>query len=653
MTRAEMPYGSWPSPVSAEDAASAGSSVTGARYGDGTIWWSETRPGEAGRTAVCRLDPSGVPRDVIAAPWNARTRVHEYGGGAWTVMAGTVVFAEFSDQRLYRVAPGGEPEPLTPAPASPAAVRYADLTPARAGTHVLCVRESHDDSGGLSRDIVAVPIDGSAVAEPGAVRSLVAGSRFLAYPRESPDGRQIAWIAWEHPQMPWDGTELRVAAGSLADGYGQVRVLVGSTTESVLQPEWLDDDSLIVASDRDGWWRLYRIDVASGELSPAYEPDADVGGPLWELGHRWFGPLSDGSVLAVRTHGRDSLVVVGNSDGDVRDVPVAGIEMFELADVAATKALLICGGSTTPTGLRELDISTGATRDLRVPMEGLPDPAYLSVAVQRTFRGPRGRDVHAVVYPPHNPDVAPAPGELPPYLALVHGGPTSFSGARASASIAYWTSRGIGVVDVNYGGSSGYGREYRERLRSQWGVVDVEDVVAVVRGLAMAGDADPERLAIQGGSAGGWTVLAALTTTDAFACGISYFGVADATLLAEDTHDFESRYLDGLIGPLPQARAIYDARSPLNNVDGLACPVLLLQGLDDPVVPPAQAERFKDALVAKSIPHAYLAFEGESHGFRKAETTIASLQASLSFLGQVLGFDPPGVPVLPLATYQA
>jgi dipeptidyl aminopeptidase/acylaminoacyl peptidase len=533
-------------------------------------------------------------------------------------------------------------------------VRYADLTPARGGTHVLCVRESHDDSGDLSRDIVAVPLDGSAVDDPEAVRPLVAGSRFLAYPRESPDGARLAWIAWDHPQMPWDGTTLWVAEGSIDNGYGPARTLLGSVTESVLQPTWLDDRTLLVASDRSGWWRLYRVDVGNGAdlddtaLSPVYEPDADVGGPLWTLGTRWFAELPDQRVLAVRTRGRETVAVVDLATGAARDIDLPGIESVSLAGVDGSRALLVCGGSTVPSGLRELDIDTGAMRDIRVPVEGLPDAAYLSVASERVFEGPGGRDVHAIVYPPHNPDASADAGELPPYLVIVHGGPTGRSAARASASIAYWTTRGIGVADVNYGGSSGYGRAYRERLRGQWGIVDVEDVVAVVEGLAASGDADPRRVAIQGGSAGGWTVLAALTTTDTFACGISYFGVADAALLAEHTHDFESRYLDGLIGPLPEARAVYDARSPLNSIDGLSCPVLLLQGLDDPVVPPAQAERFRDALAAKGIPHRYIAFEGESHGFRKAATVVTALEATLSFLGQVMGFDPPGVPRLEL-----
>jgi dipeptidyl aminopeptidase/acylaminoacyl peptidase len=644
-------YGAWPSPVSAEDAARAGAFVSAARYGDGAIWWSETRPDEGGRTAVCRGDTEGARNDVIAAPWNARTRVHEYGGGAWTVAGGTLVFAEFGDQRLYRVVPGGEPEPITPAPPRPAALRYADLTPARDGAHVLCVRESHDESGDLSRDIVAVPLDGSAADDPGAVRSLVAGSRFLAHPRESPDGARLAWIAWDHPQMPWDGTTLRVAEGSIDAGYRPARTLLGSVTESVLQPTWLDNRTLLVASDRSGWWRLYRVDVgdsADGAVTPVYEPDADVGGPLWTLGARWFAELPGHRVLAVRTLGRERVAVVDLATGAARDLDLAGLETVSLADVDGSRALLVCGGSTVPSGLRELDVETGAVRDVRVPVEGLPDPSYLSVASDRVFKGPGGRDVHAIVYPPHNPDVSADAGELPPYLVVVHGGPTGRSSARASASIAYWTTRGIGVADVNYGGSSGYGRAYRERLRGQWGIVDVEDVVAVVEGLAASGDADPRRVAIQGGSAGGWTVLAALTTTDTFACGISYFGVADAALLAEHTHDFESRYLDGLIGPLPEAQAVYDERSPLNSVDGLSCPVLLLQGLDDPVVPPAQAERFRDALAAKGIPHRYIAFEGESHGFRKAATVVTSLEATLSFLGQVMGFDPPGVPRLEL-----
>jgi dipeptidyl aminopeptidase/acylaminoacyl peptidase len=435
--------------------------------------------------------------------------------------------------------------------------------------------------------------------------------------------------------MPWDGTELRV--GEL-DGDGAVpsyRTLIGSTTESMFQPEWVDDDTLQVSSDRTGWWNLYRVGIDAGFEPVALAPvEADLGMPLWQLGMRSYALLPDGRTLAVRTLGVDRLTILDADTGQYDDVALPGI------------ALLLCGGPTTATGLRRLELSTGTLTDIRLGVDSLPDVGYLSEAQPMTFTGKDGLDVYAVVYPPSNRDVQGPDGELPPYVAFVHGGPTAHVSPTLDVEKAYFTSRGIGVIDVNYGGSTGYGRAYRERLRGQWGVVDVVDTVTAVHGLVTAGLADGERLAIRGGSAGGWTVLASLTSTDAFCCGVSYYGVAELLEFAATTHDFESRYLDGLIGRLPEDRELYDSRAPVNHVDDLSCPVLLLQGLDDPVVPPAQAELFRDAMVRNKIPHAYRAYEGESHGFRRSETLVDSLEAEVSFYGQVMGFTPPGVPTI-------
>ena len=645
------PYGSWESPLSAADIAGAQHQVSAAAFVGDDLWWSELRPAENGRDAVCRRDASGAPFDVLPAPWNARTRVHEYGGGAWaTTSDGRLVFAEFSDQRLYRLDPGStEPVPLTPAPDLAAGLRYAELSVLESAGEVWCVRESHDGDGGLVRDIAAVPLDASAASDASRVRSVVGGSRFLAYPRLSPSGRQLAWIAWEHPQLPWDGTELRVADLGPDGSCGPCRTLLGSTTESVLQPEWADESHLYVVSDRSGWWNLYRV-AAAGDVAPQAlcEYEADFAGPLWTLGTRWYAPLRDGRLLTVRTLGLDRLALLDPTAGTLTDVDLGDLTGLQIASVRDGSVALFSSGAQSAHGLRVLDLESGSVQLVRSSVDALPPAGYLPEARAMTFAGPGGREVHAFVYPPRNPDFRALDEELPPYLAFVHGGPTGHVSARLNLTIAYFTSRGIGIVDVNYGGSTGYGREYRERLRGQWGIVDVEDTVAAVVGLADAGLADRARLAIEGGSAGGWTVLAALTRTDVFACGASYFGIADLTGFSEDTHDFESRYVDGLVGPLPEARELYDERAPINHVDGLSCPVLLLQGLDDPVVPPSQSERFRDAMVAKGIPHAYLAYEGESHGFRRTSTMVHSREAELSFYGQIMGFDPPGVPRLPL-----
>ena len=659
------PYGTWVSPISSETLAQTGHPVGGATFVDGQLWWTEQRPDEGGRAAVRRIGPDGQPVDVLQAPWNARSRVHEYGGGAWVATGnGMLAFVEFSDQRIYSLEPGGtEPQALTadyPSVAAGPALRYAELTVSRDEREIWAVRETHLDAG-VSRDLVAIALDGSGV------RVVLAGSDFLAGARVSPDGRRVAWIAWNHPQMPWDGTELRVA-DLRADGTaGPARTLLGSTEESVLQPEWADDDHLYAVSDRSGWWNLYRVPVDADEGTvggpePLGPVAADVGGPLWILGTPWYRVLEDGRILAVRTLGTDQLGWLDPHApaGSWHDLEMGDLTSIQLGGTHGSQVGITADGARTPRGVRIIDLANPESTDagarpgvvdVRLSVDELPDRAYLPSAEAMTFTDPAdpdGRPVHAIVYPPASPDFAGSPDELPPYVTFVHGGPTSHEQPHLAMDIAYLTSRGIGVIDVNYGGSTGYGRDYRRRLNGQWGVVDVEDTVTAVRGLVAAGLADPARLAIQGGSAGGWTVLCGLTQTTVFACGISYFGVTDLLMLAADTHDFESRYLDGLVGPLPEARALYEHRAPINNLAGLSCPVLLLQGLDDPIVPPNQAERFRDALAAKGIAHAYRAYAGESHGFRRRETIIDATEAGMSFLGQIMAFDPPGVNVLEL-----
>jgi dipeptidyl aminopeptidase/acylaminoacyl peptidase len=627
-------FGSWASPITAASLVASGHPVSGGRYVGDDIWWLEARPAESGRLAVRRRDASGDVVDVLPAPWNARTRVHEYGGGAWAVTdAGALVFAEFSDQRLYRLDPQhAQPVPLTP---DGQGMRFAELSVR--GDEVIAVRETHS-GGDLERDIVAVALDGSGI------RSIVGGSRFLAYPRISPDGEFLAWIAWDHPNMPWERTELRV--GPISDGVvTEWKTLMGSDgDESVLQPEWVDSATIHAISDRSGWWNLYRI-KRGGATERLDASDADTGGALWALGTRWHLELGDGRLLYTRTVGTDSVRVLEPRSGITRDLALP-LTTIGLCDVHGDRVLLTGGSATVAGGLRELNVGTGEITDIRFNTDELPDAAYLPEAEAMTFTGER--EVHAFVYRPRNPDFEAPAGELPPFVAVVHGGPTAHSAPQLSLTYAFFTSRGIGVIDINYGGSTGYGREYRERLNGQWGVVDVEDTIVAITGLADAGIADPNRLAIRGGSAGGWTVLAALVQSDVFACGVSYYGVADLTALAEDTHDFEARYLDGLVGALPESADVYRDRAPINHVDQLDCPVLLLQGLDDPVVPPSQSEAFRDALVGKGIPHAYVGYEGESHGFRRSETIIHSIQAELSFYGQVMGFETPDVPQLEL-----
>lgn len=632
------PYGSWPSPISARAVSAASPRLEGARYVGDEIWWGETVPEEAGRTTVRRREASGVVSDVIAAPWSARSRVHEYGGGAWTSADGVLVFVEKSDQRVWRI-DDGAPRPLTPDAGD---MRFGGLT-WQAG-RLLAVRETHGDGHAPRRDIVEIPVDGRAARDASALVSIVEDSDFLAQPSLSADGTHLAWIAWDHPAMPWDRTELRV--GRLEDGVVAEWAAVAGSTTSALQPEWVGPDDLLFADDPTGRWNLWRLrltaDLQRVSASPA---DADTGGALWTLGQRWFGVLGDGRIVAVRTNGSDQLVVL-DADGAATGIPTEAVAGMSIEDVRGSRVLL-SGAGPEGTALWDIDLDDpGATARL-VGGGSTWGAEWMPRARAVVFDGPRG-PVHAYDYPPTNPEAVAPDGQAPPYLVLVHGGPTSHVGGAASGKIAYFTSRGIGVLDVNYGGSTGYGRAYRERLLGQWGVVDVEDVIAAARGHAAAGDADPGRLAIAGGSAGGWTVLCALTSSDAFAAGISRYGVADLRRLAADTHDFEARYLDSMVGPLPQAEAVYISRSPLSRLDRLRTPLLIEQGLEDRVVPPSQSEAVRDALAANGVPHAYLAFEGEGHGFRRAETLIRQLEAEIGFLGRVLGFEPDGIPPLDL-----
>ena len=645
-------YGAWPSPIGASDVAVAGIRLSGPTTvhtdsGD-EVWWAEARPTEGGRTVIVRRDAAGAVSDVLPAGWNARTRVHEYGGTAWLPLpGGGLAFADWSDQRVYRLDPGSTaPTPLTPEPAEAAGLRYADPVLAPGGEEIWWVREAHDQ-GTIRRHIVAVPVSGAAAADPAAVREIAGGSDFLAFPRPAPDGRRLAWIAWDHPRMPWDGTELRVGELGPDGTVTSVATVLGGPDESVLQPEWADADTLYAVSDRSGWWNLYRLPAGGGEPEPLCPRAEEFGHPLWQLGMTTYAVLADGR-LVVR-HGTDTLAlgVLDPATGELTDLDLP-YTLFGSVDVDGDTVLTTAASPVEPPEVVAVDLPTGAVTVLRRSMAEPPDPAYLPQPRSIVVAGPGERDVHAHVYPPSSPDAVAPDGELPPYVVFVHGGPTSHSPAILDLEKAYFTSRGIGVIDVNYGGSTGYGRAYRERLRREWGIVDVEDCVAAVQALVRDGLADGERLGIRGGSAGGWTTLAALTTTDAFAAGVSYYGVAELIAFTADTHDFESRYIDGLVGTLPEDRDVYVERAPLSHVDQLSCPVLLLQGLEDKVVPPSQAELFAAALEKKGIPHAYLPFAGEQHGFRKQETVVAALEAELSFYGQVFGFEPPGVPVLPL-----
>jgi dipeptidyl aminopeptidase/acylaminoacyl peptidase len=629
------PYGSWPSPISASDVAQAGISLGFALAFDGSVWWQEGRPAEGGRTTIVRDG-----EDLLPAPWNARNRVHEYGGRSYLPLSsGGFVFSNMDDQRLYLVRPGAAPEPFTPADGD----RYADLTPGPDGS-LWCVRERHAE-GKVSRAIVAVGLDG-------AVRELVTGAGFFAFPTPSPDGRRIAWIDWDHPLMPWDGACLRVA--DLTGGpvrAADVPALMGGPEESALAPAWRDDSHLYGISDKSGWWNLYLVDLADGTPVPLCPANEEFAGPLWQLGPRPYAILDDGRLAVLHGRGEERLGILDPATGSLTDLDLP--YRYYGASVSADGGVIatVAAGPAEPASV--ITVSDQTPKVLRSASELAVDPAWLPDPVPLSIQQADGF-VHALVYSPASGDISGPDGELPPFVVRVHGGPTSYAPPMLDLSKAYFTSRGIGVVELNYGGSAGYGRAYRNRLRGEWGVVDVSDAYALAAELVEAAVADRERLAIRGGSAGGWTVLAAVTTGLRFAQGtrfsaaVSLYGVSDARALATDTHDFESRYLDGLVGPLSEAVEVYLERSPLGHVSALTCPVLLLQGLDDPVVPPAQSESLARELAAAGIRHAYVPFAGESHGFRRAETVIAALEAELSFYAAVMGFDAD-VPPIPLA----
>lgn len=625
---AATPYGSWPSPLTPEAATAGSARYEGAAFAGAEIWWGESLPDEGGRTTVRRRRADGAVENLIPAPWNARSRVHEYGGGSWaTTGDGRLYFVEKGDQRVWTLQPGEEPRALTPPPGEED-VRFGGLR-WQEGV-LLAIRERHGDDPVPVRDIVTIGRDG-------AVTSVVAGSTFLAQPALSPGGGHLAWVAWDHPDMPWDRTQLRV--GRLEDGVVAEWTSLSSGETAALQPEWVTAEELLFTDDANGRWNLSRMRLDAGlEADAVGTADADTGGPLWVLGLRWYAPLSDGRVVAVRTHGSDRLVAIG-ADGSASAVDLPATTRLVVEDSDGDR-VLVSGAGTSGTGIWLIDAEGAAQRITPAP-SGIA-PEWYPVARPLTFAGPHG-DVHAFDFPPTNPEVTPPSGELPPYIVFVHGGPTSHVGGVADGKIAFFTSRGIGVLDVNYGGSTGYGRAYRERLRGQWGVVDVDDVAAAAAGLVAEGRADPRRLAIEGGSAGGWTVLSALVRTDIFSAGISRYGVGDARALAADTHDFEARYLDGLIGPLPEAEPVYVDRSPLSRPERFRVPLLLLQGAEDAVVPPAQAEAIRAALTERGVPHAYVLYEGEGHGFRRAETMVHALATELAFLGQVFGFPTPGV----------
>jgi dipeptidyl aminopeptidase/acylaminoacyl peptidase len=624
------PYGSWSSPVTLDLVANEG----GIGYGylsvdDEGLYWLESRPQEQGRQALVFLPHGGSPVDVVPAGFNVRTRVHEYGGGSWFRDGRTVYCSSFDDSRLYRIdGLGAEPRAITPEPPAAHASRYADGRVFADGRLIVCVRESHG-GGEPVNELVVLPSDGS--EEP---RVVAAGRDFYAAPRPSPDGSRLAWLAWDHPHMPFEGTDLCVGDLAADGACSNARRVAGSETESIFQPEWGDDGGLYFVSDRTGWSNLY-VD-RDGEVTSLTQERADLGYPQWVFDLSRYTFLADGRVACVFTReAADGLELLDPSSGELSRVDLP-YKSFHSPSIQShgSKVYFAAASPTEATALVAFDVASGEREVLRRSSEFTLDAAYLATPEAVAFNG-----AHGFYYAPKNPEFSGPDDERPPLIVYVHGGPTAHVPPTLQLSVQYFTTRGLAVIDVNYGGSTGYGREYRDRLRGEWGVVDIEDSAAAPRYLAERGDIDPARVEITGGSAGGYTTLLALALRDEFAAGTSQFGVADLVTFHEDTHKFESRYDEYLVGPWPEAIEKYRDRSPINHADSISRPLLLLQGLDDKVVPPAQSEVIVDALKERGIPHAYIAFAGEGHGFRKAENQKRALAAHMSFLAQVFGFE--------------
>ncbi|MEM6544019.1 MAG: prolyl oligopeptidase family serine peptidase [Pseudomonadota bacterium] len=639
MARETLPFGSWPSTISAESLVAGARGVSSLTADGETLYWLESRPEEAGRTTIMRRREDGVIEELLSAPFNVRTRVHEYGGGSYHVADGVVWFANFSDQRVYRMIPGEEPVPITP----DTDFRYAGFVLDASRDRLISIREDHTVDGEPANALVAF-----SAKEESDQLVLFDGSDFVSAPSLSSDGERIAFVSWNHPNMPWDNTQLH-SAGFAKDGaLSQVRLHNPGQAESIIDPQWLASGALVVLTDRDNWWAPYEVDGEQFKAISLGLDQVEVGGPGWSIASSY--QLHDervGSIYIAR-QGAVETLYLRDLQGQLRPLDIGATGFGSMA-LIGERLYLTAGFADKPGALLAVNFDGELLETVRRTRDDALDPQWVPSFRQVSF--PVGVDevAHGVYLPPQSPKAQGPTGEAPPLIVTVHGGPTSVASAGYRPDHYFWTSRGFAILDLNYRGSTGYGREYRRALYSEWGVSDVEDAAAGARWLADQGLADTNQLLIRGGSAGGYTTLAAHAFSDTFAAGASYFGISDIEALARDTHKFESRYLDQLIGPYPEDKALYEKRSPIHHLEGFSAPLILLQGLDDPVVPPNQSEMIFEALRNRGVATAYVPFEGESHGFRKAENQIAARHAELYFYARVLGFDTaeelPGIPI--------
>ena len=626
------PYGVWPSPISAALVAAGAAALTQLALGgpDGCdIFWLAGRASEAGRNTLLR-QRGGSISELTPLPFNVRTRVHEYGGGAYAVAGDTVYFSHFSDNRIYVKRGAADAVPLS----APGTGRHADFIVDGQRQRLIGVRELHSADGATH------PINTlCAIGPDGAETVLAEGHDFYAAPRLAPDGRALAWLSWDHPRMPWQSTELWLAEVQADGNLGAPRLIAGGADESICQPEWSPDGTLYFVSDRSGWWNLYRQNAGASATVAVCPMQAEFASPHWTFGAAMYAFRSNDEIICTYIdNGVSKLARLLLDSATLEPIANPYQEIRELC-VGPGFVALLGGAPTIALELARIDFSNGELEVLARSISDLPAPAYLSVPESISYASSGGRMAHAFFYVPHNTAVAasPVPGSKPPVIVISHGGPTSMASNTLKLATQFWTSRGFGVLDVNYGGSSGFGREYRDALKGQWGIVDVDDCIAGAQYLVERGLADGDRLIIRGGSAGGLTTLCALTFHDVFKAGASYYGVSDLQGLDQDSHKFESHYNDYLIAPKGQAEALYQARSPINHTERLTRPMIFFQGLDDKVVPPQQSVLMVDALKARGVPVAYVALEGEGHGFRKAENIVLTLEAELYFYLRVFG----------------
>jgi len=635
------PYGSWKSPITSEAIVSAGLRLGEVPIDGDRAFWLEGRPSEKGRSVLVVREADGTTRDAIPAGFNVRTRAHEYGGGAYTVADDVVYFSHDGDRRLYRNTIGGQPEAIVPE----GDYRYADLRVDAGRDRLIAIRE---DATGAGEPIAAIV----AIAD-GRVEVLAESETFYASPSLSPDGSRLAWLTWNHPDMPWDSTTLWVAEfaadGSLGEAVAIAGVGAGLAPESVFQPQWSPGGALYFVSDRSNWWNVYRWNgdpQTPTAVAEIYPIDAEFATPQWVFGMSTYGFTPDDRLVCAYT--KDGLWFLATIDPNASaaerftaiDLPYSDISSVR---VSGDRAIFLAGSPTVPGAVVLLDLAANAASAVEVLQRSTTlevDPRYLSAPVPIAFPTTDGDTAYGFFYPPTNPDYTAPDSERPPLLVKSHGGPTAATGSSLSLRIQYWTSRGFAYFDVNYRGSTGYGREYRQLLNGRWGIADVDDAVCGAKNLADRGWVDGDRLAISGGSAGGYTVLSALTFRDTFKAGASYYGISDLEALAKDTHKFEARYLDGLVGAYPAEKETYIARSPIHFPEKLSCPAIFFQGLEDKVVPPNQAEMMVEALRSKGVPVAYVPFEGEQHGFRQAATIRRALDGEFYFYSRVFGYVP-------------